>query len=100
MSNIDALDEIRIDLLWKDLALSEMHGMVDRAQRLSLKLDHIYARSRGREGFGTKWQSTERHEILQEEKSREEKKKTLTERLRGKPKQDVMVYADQNQRGE
>jgi len=97
MSNIDEIDEIRIDLLWKDLCLSEMHGMMDRAEKISLKLDHIYSRSRGRKGFGSVIQVTERHELLQKNQESEEKKTSIVDRMRGKKQQEVVVYADQQQ---
>lgn len=74
-ANIDAIDELKADLLWKDMELALLWntpGMKRRSERLSLKIDHLYARSRGRDGFGSKIQVTTRQEILaKEEKERE-----------------------------
>jgi len=99
-SNIDYIDEIRADLLWKDIEFSEMHGMHERAERVSLKLDHLYARSRGREGFGSKIQVTERHEILQQEQKQQQEKKGILGSFRHnkKEKEPVKVYVDQEER--
>jgi hypothetical protein len=96
-SNIDEIDELKIDLLWKDIELSRMHGMFERAERLSLKLDHLYARSRGRDGFGSRIQVTERHEIMQNEQDKEPEKKGFGFFRHKKKEPQVQVYANQPQ---
>ena len=74
-SNIDEIDELKADLIWQDIKLSQLHGMNRRAEQLSLELDHLYARSRGRGMMGSKIMVTERHEILNEQEKTEDEKK-------------------------
>ena len=75
-SNIDAIDELRCDTIWKDMDFCQMwgtEGMRKRCERRSLRMAFILAVSRGRDGFGSKIQVTTRQEILAKEEKEKQK---------------------------
>lgn len=84
MSNIDLVDQFKINLLWDDILLCLMEGNKNAAEQKSLALYRLYADSRGLDGFGSKVMVTQ-HNIIEERKQRQEEKHGIGQWLK-KPK--------------